>query len=104
MAEKTRAEHEDDRTQILRLLVEAGFHPVPVSRILVVLDQTFHSLSLESLDFHLRLMAEKGWVEIGEESLEPGKGRRLIYAKITAEGVEEYDRRGRRLIRIGPRK
>jgi len=97
MRSKTKAEHENDRTQILRLLVEVGFHPITPITILSVMDESFHSLSDESLDFHLRYMADKGWIEIGEEK-RPGQAPALLYAKLTATGVEEYDRRKRDLV------
>lgn len=103
MREKSKAEHEIDRTQILRLLVEVGFHPLTPTTILSVMDESFHSLSEESLDFHLRYMADKGWIEIGEQK-ELGKPAALVYAKLTAGGVEEYDRRKKRILRIGARK
>jgi DNA-binding PadR family transcriptional regulator len=64
------------------------------------MDESFHSLSDESLDFHLRYMADKGWIEIGEEKV-PGKDPVILYAKITAAGVEEFDRRRRQITRVG---
>lgn len=98
--DKTKAEHENDRTQILRLLVEKGFYPLTPETILSVMDESFHSLSAESLDFHLRYMADKGWIEIREEK-GLGKPNELLYAKLTAAGVEEYDRRRRDIVRVG---
>ena len=100
MRNKTKAEHENDRTQILRLMVEVGFHPLTPDTILSVMDESFHSLSQESLDFHLHYMADKGWVEIGEEKA-LGKGTTIVYAKLTAAGVEEFDRRRRQILCVG---
>ena len=100
MRDKTKPEYESDRTQILRLLVEVGFREVPIDQVIAVMDQSFHTISAESLDFSLRYMADRGWVELGEEKV-PGKQPRLLYAKITAEGVEEFDRRRREVVRIG---
>jgi len=98
MRYKTKAEHENDRTQILRLMVEVGFHPLTPDTILSVMDESFHSLSAESLDFHLHYMADKGWIEIGEGKA-LGKDSSILYAKITAAGVEEYDRRLNRILK-----
>lgn len=103
MRQRTQAEHENDRMQILRLLVEVGFHPVTPATVLSVMDESFHTLSEETLDFHLRFMADKGWLEIGEEKV-VGRLPRLVYAKITAAGVEEYDRRRRQVVKIGAKK
>jgi len=99
MRTKTKAEHENDRTQILRLLVEVGFHPITPATILSVMDESFHSLSEDSLDFHLHYMADKGWIEVGEEK-RPGQAPALLYAKLTAAGVEEYDRRRREILTV----
>jgi len=98
MRTKTKAEHENDRTQILRLMVEVGFHPLTPDTILSVMDESFHSLSEESLDFHLRYMADKAWIEIAEGKA-LGKNPSILYAKVTAAGVEEYDRRANRVLK-----
>jgi DNA-binding PadR family transcriptional regulator len=94
---KTKVEHEADRTQLLRILVVLGFQRIPPDRLLARMDQTYHTLSPQSLDFHLRYMADKGWIEIGEEKMgsEPPQ---LAYVLLTAEGVEEYDRRRRSIL------
>jgi hypothetical protein len=99
MRQKRKAEYENDRTQILRLMVEVGFHPLTPDTILSVMDESFHSLSAESLDFHLHYLADKGWIEIGEQKA-LGKDRSIVYAKVTAAGVEEYDRRCDRILKI----
>lgn len=103
MRQKRKAEYENDRTQILRLMVEVGFHPLTPDTILSVMDESFHSLSSESLDFHLHYMADKGWIEIGEEKV-LGKDSVIVYAKLTATGVEEFDRRRKQILRVGSAK
>jgi repressor of nif and glnA expression len=89
---KTKRQHEGDRTEILRFLNEAGFLPVPPHMILVHLDERYRSVSDEGVDYALRFLQGKGWVEIGEEKI-LGKPRRIMWAKITPAGVDELDRR-----------
>lgn len=89
---KTKRQHEADRTEILRFLNEAGFQPVTPRTLLIHLDEMFHTISDESLDYALRFLHGKGWIDIGEEKL-LGKPPRVLWAKITPEGVDELDRR-----------
>jgi hypothetical protein len=89
---KTRRQHEADRTEILRFLNEAGFHPVTPRSLIIHLDEMFHTVSDEGLDYALRFMLGKAWIEIGEEKL-LGKPARILWAKITPSGVDELDRR-----------
>lgn len=90
--QKTRRQHESDRTEILRFLNEAGFQPVTPRTLLIHMDEIFHPVSNESLDYALRFMAGSGWIEIGEEKL-LGRLPRILWAKITPVGVNELDRR-----------
>lgn len=89
---KTKRQHEGDRTEILRFLNEAGFLPVPRDMILVHLDERYRSVSHEGLDYSLRLMHGKGWLEIGEQKV-LGQVPCILWAKITPAGVDELDRR-----------
>jgi len=90
--QKTKAEHEVERTAILRLLVEAGFHPLTPGTILAVLHDSYHLVTIEGLDFHLGYLADKGWIKRGDGN---------AFAQITAAGVEEFDARTRGVRRAG---
>ena len=89
---KSKSQHELDRTEILRYLNECGLQPVTPKSILVYMDETLRPVSDEGLDFHLRYMRDRGWVEIGVEKF-IGKPEVIRWARITAAGVDEYDRR-----------
>lgn len=99
MTINAQAEHEIERRQILRVLVEAGFRPYPFEMLRGVLDDNAYSISAESLDFHLRFMLEEGWVEIGEEKV-LGEAPGILWTKITSAGVKEYDRQRREVRRL----
>lgn len=82
--QKSKGEHEAERTAILRLLVEVGFHPLTPDTILAVLGESYYAVTAPGLDFHLGYLADRGWIKRGEG-----------FAQITAAGVEEYDARMR---------
>jgi hypothetical protein len=99
---RSEIEHGIERRQILRVLVEVGFYPYQLELMRGVLDDNAIFISAESLDFHLRLMLEEGWVEIGEERV-LGERPRILWAKITSAGVKEYDRQCREVVRLARR-
>ncbi len=90
--EKSKAEHEFDRTEILRYLNECGLQPVTPKSIVIYMDDCLRPLSLASVEFHLRYMRDHYWVEIGTEK-KVGAQEAVKWARITAMGVDEYDRR-----------
>ena len=93
---QARDEHENDRTEILRYLSECGLQPVTPRSILIYLDDSLQPVSAEGVDFHLEYMRDKGWVELGAEKV-IGEAERIGWARITAQGVDEFDRRAKAL-------
>jgi hypothetical protein len=97
---KSKVEHDLDRTEILRYLHECGLQPVTPRSILIYLDDCLRPVGLESIEFHLRYMRDRQWVELGIEK-RVGHPEAVLWARITADGVDEYDRRAQLL--SGPR-
>jgi predicted transcriptional regulator len=89
---KTKSEQEFDRTEILRYLNECGLQPVTPKSILIYLDDCLRPVSLPAVEFHLRYMRDRGWVELGIEK-KMGMPEVIRWTRITANGVDEYDRR-----------
>jgi predicted transcriptional regulator len=89
---KTKSEQEFDRTEILRYLAECGLQPVTPKSILIYLDDCLRPVSPLGVEFHLRYMRDRGWVELGLEK-KVGEPEAIRWTRITAEGVDEYDRR-----------
>ena len=94
---KTKSEQEFDRTEILRYLNECGLQPVTPKTILIYLDDCLRPVSLPGVEFHLRYMRDRGWVELGIEKL-MGLPQCIRWTRITANGVDEY---GRRCVTLG---
>ena len=90
--EKSKSEQEFDRTEILRYLNECGLQPVTPKSILIYLDDSLRPVSLPGVEFHLRYMRDRGWVELGIEK-KVGLPEVIRWTRITANGVDEYDRR-----------
>jgi hypothetical protein len=97
---KSKVEYELDRTEILRYLNECGLQPVTPRSIMVYLDDCLRPVSLESIEFHLRYLHDRKWVELCIEK-RVGQPAAVLWARITADGVDEYDRRTQLL--SGPR-
>ena len=93
---KSKSQHEDDRTEILRYLDACGLQPVTPRSIVIFLDDCLRPVSAEGVDFHLKYMRDKGWVELGVEKV-LGEGERIDWVRITAQGVDEFDRRAQAL-------
>lgn len=93
---KPKSQHEDDRTEILRYLNACGLQPVTPRSIVVFLDGCLRPVSPEGVDFHLRYMRDKGWVVAGVEKV-VGEAERINWVRITADGVDEFDRRAKAL-------
>jgi hypothetical protein len=89
---KTKSEQEFDRMEILRYLNECGLQPVTPKSILIYLDDCLRPVSLEAVEFHLRYMRDRAWVELGIEK-RVGQLEVIRWTRITANGVDEYDRR-----------
>jgi hypothetical protein len=89
---KTKSEQELDRTEILRYLNECGLQPVTPRSILIYLDDCLRPVSLGGVEFHLRYMRDRNWVELGVEK-KAGQAEVVLWTRITADGVDEYDRR-----------
>ena len=89
---KSKSEQELDRTEILRYLNECGLQPVTPKSILIYLDDCLRPVSLQAVEFHLRYMRDRGWVELGIEK-RVGIPEMIRWTRITANGVDEYDRR-----------
>ena len=89
---KTKSEIEFDRTEILRYLHECGLQPVTPTSILIYLDDCLRPVSLTSVEFHLRYMRDRAWVELGIEK-KVGQPEAIRWTRITANGVDEYERR-----------
>lgn len=89
---KNKSQQEFDRTEILRYLNECGLQPVTPKTLLVYLDDCLRPVSLEGVEFHLRYMRDRGWVELGVEK-RVGQPEAIRWTRITANGVDEYDRR-----------
>lgn len=94
LRKKSKSEHEFDRTEILRYLNECGLQPVTPRSIQIYMDDCLHPVSAEGMDFHLRYMRDKGWVELGLSKL-MGEPQRILWTRITAAGVDEFDRRAK---------
>jgi hypothetical protein len=93
---KSKAQQERDRTEILRYLSECGLLPVTPESIGDYLDDILRVVSEVGVAFHLRYMRDRKWVDLGEEKIR-GKGLVILWARITADGVDEFDRRAREL-------
>jgi len=89
---KTKSEQEFDRTEILRYLNECGLQPVTPKSILIYLDDCLRPVSMDGVEFHLRYMRDRGWVEVGIEK-RAGVPEVIRWTRITANGVDEYERR-----------
>lgn len=94
---KLKAEHELDRTEILRYLNECGFQAVTPLSIRVYLDESMHPVSEEGIAFHLNYLRDRKWVEVGKERKVGEREEKILWARITADGVDEFDRRDRAL-------
>ena len=93
---ESKSQHEADRTEILRYLSACGLQPVTPRSIVIFLDDVLRPVSPEGVDFHLQYMRDKGWVELGVERV-IGEGERIGWARVTAQGVDEFDRRAKAL-------
>jgi hypothetical protein len=89
---KHKSEQEFDRMEILRYLNECGLQPVTPKTILIYMDDCLRPVSLDAVDYHLRYMRDRGWVELGVEK-KVGIPEAIRWTRITANGVDEYDRR-----------
>jgi predicted transcriptional regulator len=89
---KSKVEHELDRTEILRYLNECGLQPVTPRSIMIYLDDCLRPVSDKGMEFHLRYMRDRKWVELGSEK-KVGQPETIRWVRITADGVDEYDRR-----------
>jgi hypothetical protein len=89
---QTKVEHEFDRTEILRYLKECGLQPVTPRSIQIYLDDCLRPLSPDAVEFHLRYMVDRRWVEVGLDK-RVGHPEVVAWTRITADGVDEYDRR-----------
>ena len=89
---KNRSENEIDRTEILRYLKECGLQPVTPRSVQIYLDDSLRPVSDEGIAFHLRYMRDRGWVELGMEK-KVGAHEQIAWARVTADGVDEFDRR-----------
>ena len=94
--QKPKSQHEDDRTEILRYLNACGLQPVTPRSIVIYLDDCLRPVSAEGVEFHLRYLRDKGWVEMGVEKV-IGEAERIDWIRITAQGVDEFDRRAQAL-------
>ena len=93
---KSKAEQEFDRTEILRYLNECGLQPITPKSILIYMDDCLRPISLSAVDFHLRYMRDRSWVELGTEK-QLGELEVISWTRITANGVDEFDRRAQAL-------
>jgi len=89
---KSKSENEIDRTEMLRYLKECGLQPVTPRSIQIFLDDSLRPVSDEGIDFHLFYMRDRGWVELGLQK-RIGAPEFITWARITADGVDEFDRR-----------
>ena len=96
---QSKSQHEDDRTEILRYLNLCGLQPVTPRSIVIFLDDCLRPVSADGVDFHLKYLRDKGWVELGVAKV-LGEGERIDWARITAQGVDEFDRRPHALGRV----
>jgi hypothetical protein len=90
--DKSKSEHELDRTEILRYLNECGLQPVTPRSVVIYMDDCLRPVSSEGVEFHLRYMRDRGWVVLGVEK-KIGAAEIILWTRITADGVDEYDRR-----------
>jgi hypothetical protein len=97
---KSKAQQELDRTLILRYLTECGLQHVEPIGIIVYMDDILRPVSAEGMDFHLRYMRDRRWVEMETEKA-VGSPEVIRSVRITADGVDESDRRQKAL--AGPR-
>jgi hypothetical protein len=91
-----KVERDFDRTEILRYLKECGLQPVTPRSIQIYLDDCLRPISSDAVEFHLRYMRDRNWVELGLERV-LGHEAEITWTRITADGVDEYDRRARAL-------
>lgn len=86
--------HKTERGQILRYLAELGLGQSATPRSLLdFMDDYGYSLTPDRLDFHLRYMAEKGFVRLESFPKEIGLPELIRTVSITAKGVDYIDRR-----------
>jgi hypothetical protein len=93
---KRKSESEQDRMEILRYLNECGLQIVTPQSILVFLDDTLNPVSRDGIEFHLRYMRDRRWVELGCSKF-VGEPEKVQWVRITADGVDEFDRRAKLL-------
>ncbi len=89
---KSKSENEIDRTEILRYLKECGLQPVTPRSIQIYLDDSLRPVSEDAIEFHLLYMRDRGWVQLGMQK-RVGAEEFVTWARITADGVDEFDRR-----------
>jgi hypothetical protein len=89
---QNKVQREFDRTEILRYLKECGLQPVTPRSIQIYLDDCLRPLSTDAVEFHLRYMRDRHWVELGLGRT-VGHEEVVTWTRITADGVDEYDRR-----------
>jgi len=89
---KSKSENEIDRTEMLRYLKECGLQPVTPRSIQIYLDDSLRPVSEDAIEFHLLYMRDRGWVELGQQK-RVGAQEFITWARITADGVDEFDRR-----------
>ena len=89
---KTKSEQEFDRTEILRYLNECGLQPVTPKSILIYLDDCLRPVSLPAWSFTCAIcVTAAGWSSaLRRRSAMP---EAIRWTRITANGVDEYDRR-----------
>ena len=93
---KSKRENEYDRTEILRYLMECGLQPVTPKTIVIYMDDILRPLTVSAMEFHLRYMRDREWVELGMEKV-VGEQEVIRWVRITANGVDEYDLRAKQM-------
>ena len=91
-----KVEEEHDRMEILRYLHECGFMPITPRSILLYLDDMRHELSAQKIEFHLYYLCDRRWVDLGIKKI-IGQGDQIQWVRITANGVDEFNRRAMEL-------
>lgn len=86
---------EIERGYILRYLCELGLDaPATLKTLQRYLDDLGYPCSVEKMDFHLRYLAEKGFVTLDVFGREVGQEKAAIRSvKVTTKGVDLIDRR-----------
>ena len=87
-----RVRHDRDRTVLLQILVRNGVGcEMEFMELLDQADLRDRPMSVETLTFHVRYLAGKGWLGFREEAPRDSKVKKIKTVWITAGGIDVVD-------------